>query len=387
MRALLLVVLALAAVPGLAQPLLVGAVLPQSGQLADIAGDMQKALLLWQEARNAAGGLLGRRVELKLLDDRSEATASARLYDQLIEVDKADVLIGPFGSAATLTAAAVAERRRRVLINATGITSNTQRAGTRYVFQVPAPAAEYGAGALAVAQAAGYRRLHVVARNDPGSREAAARFVVQAAAAGLELGAAEAAPAAHIPVQIAKARSRDAQGWIAFGQPEDAADTIIAFKRFGYAPWMFLAQGAAEPRFVTLVGRDAEFAMGLSPYEARFATRGNTEFVQAWRKRWSTEPGTVAATAYAAALVLEAGVRKAEGVETERLRAALATLELETPIGLYRVDANGAQVGAKPAVVQILDGRREIVWPEALATAKWRLPYPRWDERPKRAAP
>jgi branched-chain amino acid transport system substrate-binding protein len=386
MRALLLAVLALAALPGLAQPLVVGAVLPQSGQLADIAADMQKGLVFWQEARNAAGGLLGRRIELKLLDDRSEASASARLYDQLIEVEKADVLLGPFGSAASLTAAAVAERHRRVLINATGVTRNTQRAGARYVFQVSAPAADYGAGALALAQAAGYRRLHVVARNDPVSREAAARLVAQAAAAGLEVGAAEATPVSQIPVQIAKARSRDAQAWIAFGQPEDAADTVIAFKRIGYAPWMFLVQGAGEPRFIGLVGRDAEFTLGITPYETRFKTRGNSEFVEAWRKRWSTEPGAVAATAYAAALVLEAGVRKAGGVETERLRAALSALELETPIGLYRVDADGVQVGAKPAVVQILGGRREIVWPEALATAKWRLPYPRWDERQDRAA-
>lgn len=385
MRALLLL-LAVAAAPAWAQALVVGAALPHSGQLADIAADMQKALLLWQEARNAEGGLLGRRIELKLLDDRSEALASARLYDQLIDADKADVLIGPFGSAATLVAAAVAERRRRVLINATGITANTQRAGARYVFQVPAPAAEYGSGALAVAQAAGYRRLHIVARNDPGSREAAARLVVKAAAAGLEVGAAESVPVSQIPVQIAKARSRDAQAWIAFGQPDDAAGMIIAFKRIGYAPWMFLAQGAAEPRFIALVGRDAEFTLGISPYETHFATRGNAEFVQAWRKRWSGEPGAVAATAYAAALVLEAGVRKAQGVDPERLRAALSALELETPIGLYRVDANGTQVGTRPAVVQILGGRREIVWPESLATAKWRLPYPRWDERQDSAA-
>jgi len=386
MRALLVLVLLLAALPGRAQPLLIGAVLPQSGHLADIAADMRKALLLWQEARNAEGGLLGRRIELTLLDDRSEALASARLYEQLIEAEKADVLMGPFGSAATLVAAAVAERRRRVLINATGVTRNTQRVGSRYVFQVPAPAAELGAGALAVAQAAGYRRLHVVAHNDPGAREAAARFVEQAAAAGLEPGAAESVSVTQIPVQIAKARSRDAQAWIAFGHPEDAADMIIAFKRIGYAPWMFLAQGAAEPRFIALVGRDAEFALGITPYDPRFATRGNAEFVQAWRKRWQSEPGAVAATAYSAALVVEAGIRKAEGVDTERLRAALSTLELETPIGRYRVDANGAQVGAKPAVVQILGGRREIVWPEALATAKWRLPYPRWDERQNRGA-
>ena len=385
MRALVCL-LAIAAAPAWAQPLVVGAVLPQTGQLADLAADMQKALQLWQENRNAEGGLLGRRIELKILDDGSEASASTRLYEQLIDAERVDLLLGPFGSAATVSAAAVVERRRRVLVNVTGVTGNTQRAGTRYVFQVPAPAAEYGAGALAVVKAAGYQRVHVVARNDPGAREAAARFVAQANAAGLEAPAVEPAAVGQIPVQIAKARSRDAQAWIAFGQPEDAADMIKAFKRIGYAPWIFLAQGAAEPRFIALVGRDAEFTLGISPYEPRFRTRGNDAFVQAWRKRWPADPGTVAATSYAAALVLEAGVRKAQGVDTERLRAALAALELDTPIGPYRVDADGMQVGAKPAIVQILGGKREIVWPEALATAKWRLPYPRWDERAGRGA-
>ena len=377
--------LVLAALPASAQPLVIGAALPESGQLADIAADMRKAFLFWQEARNAEGGLLGRRIELRLLDDRSEASASARLYEQLIE-GRADVLVGPFGSAATLAASAVAEHRQRVLINATGVTRGTQRAGTRYVFQVPAPAAEYGAGALAVAQAAGYRRLHVVARNDPASRDAAAQCVEKAIASGMEAPPAETAPASQLPVQIAKARSRDAQAWIAFGQPEDAADMVIAFKKIGYAPWMFLAQGVAEPRFLALVGRDAEHALGLSSYETRLPTRGNTEFVEAWRKRWQSEPSAVAATAYSALLVLEAGVRMAQGTDTEKLRAALSALELEIPIGRYRVDANGMQVGVKPAVVQIQRGRREIVWPEALATAKWRLPYPRWDERQDRAA-
>lgn len=387
MRALLLL-LALVPAPAWAQPLVLGAVLPQSGQLADLAADMQRALLLWQETRNAAGGLLGRRVELKLLDDHSEASASARLYEQLIDAEHAELLIGPFGSAASASAAGVAERRRRVLLNATGVARSVHRAGTRYVFQVPAPLAGYGEGALEIARAMGYRRLYVVARSDPGSREAAAQLVERAAAAGLEPGPVEsvAAGASDYAAQIAKARARDAQAWIAFGQPEDAADMVKSFKRIGYAPWLFLAQGAAEPRFLKLVGRDAEYVLGLSTYEVGLRTRGNREFVEAWRRRWSADPGAVAATAYAAVLILEEGVRKAGSVETERLRAALAGLDAETPIGRYRVDPGGVQLAAKPAVVQILAGRREIVWPEALATAKWRLPYPRWDERQAHAA-
>ena len=385
-----LVALWLAAASAFAQdpPLVVGAALPETGMLADLAGDMKKALLLWQEERNGAGGLLGRRIELRILDDRSEASAAGGLYARLVEVEGAQLLVGPFGSAASVAAVAVAERTRRVMVSATGVSRSALRSGRRYVFQLPAPIAEHGALALEVALAMGYRRLHVVARNDPVAREAAAGLVKKAAAAGLEPGKMQVVSPGErdYAAQIAAARARDAQAWIAFGQPEDAAEMTKSFKKIGYAPWLFLAQGAAEPRFLQLVGQDAEFVLGLAAYDTRFATRGNAAFVQAWRKRWPGEPGALAAAAYSAALVLEEGVRKAGSLEPERLREALATLDTETPLGRYRVDAAGEQLAARPAVVQVIAGRREVVWPSALATAQWRLPYPRWDERRAHAA-
>src|SRR5881394_2038480 len=107
MRNLLLAVL-LSALPVFAQqPIVVGAALPQSGILADLAADLRKALLLWQEEVNAGGGLNGRRVELQLLDDRSQSSDAGKLYEQLIRDSKADLLIGPFGSAASFGAAGV----------------------------------------------------------------------------------------------------------------------------------------------------------------------------------------------------------------------------------------------------------------------------------------
>ncbi len=367
---------------------MVGAAVSRTGAQGEFGADYARGLELWRDEANAAGGLLGRRVELRIADDRSEARAAAKLYARLAEADGAQLLIGPFGNAACVVAAAYAERSRRVLVNAAGNSGGPHRAGSRYVFQVPAPLADYGAGALDIARALGYRRLHVVARNDPGSRESAQRLVQQARTLGLEPGEAQTvAPGLRdYAAQVAAARARNAEVWVAFGQPEDAADMVKSFKRIGYAPWVFLAQGAAEPRFLQFLGQDAEFALGLAVYDTRFATRGNAAFVEAWRKRWQGEPGGLAAGTYAAALVLEQAVRKSGSLDQERLREALSALDTETPIGYYRVDQAGAQVAAKPAVVQILAGRREVVWPRALATAQWHLPYPRWDERQVHAA-
>jgi hypothetical protein len=51
-------------------------------------------------------------------------------------------------------------------------------------------------------------------------------------------------------------------------------------------------------------------------------------------------------------------------------------------LGDFKVDpATGEQIATKPALVQILKGRPEIVWPRSLQTAKPVLPYPPWSER------
>jgi branched-chain amino acid transport system substrate-binding protein len=88
----------------------------------------------------------------------------------------------------------------------------------------------------------------------------------------------------------------------------------------------------------------------------------------------------LAAEGYAAAKVLENSVRRAGSVETEKLREALVALETQTPLGAYKVDQAGAQVAARPLLVQIQRGRARIVWPEALAAARLQ-PYPAWEER------
>jgi len=377
----------LLALPAAAQqpaqgPITVGAVVPQSGILADLGAELRKALLLWQEEVNAGGGLGGRHVELALLDDRSESADAGKLYAKLIQEEKAELLIGPLGSAASIGAGAMADRDRRVLINATGAARIVQKPKLRYVFQSAVPLGAYGAGALALARAQGLKRVALFARDDPGSREMAQRAREDALKLGFEYAEMEvfAATADDFAPQAMRARAAGAEAWIAFGQPQDAADMVKALRRTGYAPRLFVAQGAAQQDFVTRLGQMAEFAVGVTPYDRRARTRGNAEFVQAYARRWSAEPGPLAAEGYAAGKLLEEAVRRAGSFDQDKLRAALSALETETPLGAYRVDGSGAQIAAHALLTQVQRGRREIVWPEAYATANLQ-PYPAWEAR------
>jgi branched-chain amino acid transport system substrate-binding protein len=317
-----------------------------------------------------------------LVDDRSESTDSGKHYEQLIKESKADLLIGPFGSAATLGAAGVAERHRRVLINATGSARAVQKANFRYVFQTVAPLAAWGAGPLEAARAQGLKQVLLLARDDPTSREMASRTREAAVALGMSVGeiAVHSAGADDFTPQVQAARKAGIEAWIAFGLPQDAYEMVKTFRRQRYTPRLFAAQGASSADFIKRVGQDAEYALGLSAYDKRARTRGNAEFVRDFAQKWSAEPGELAAAGYAAARVLEEGVKRAGSLDQEKLREALGALETETPLGAYKVDRAGAQLATGTLLLQVQRGRREIVWPEAHATAKWQ-PYPAWDAR------
>src|SRR5581483_7030264 len=119
---------------------------------------------------DGGGRLAGRAVEPRVLDDGSEAVRAGAAYAELI-AGGAEVLIGPYGSAATLTAAAEAERARRIMLNAAGPSGQVYKRSLRYVFQTSAPYSAYAAGPLALAREAGVDSLFIVARDDAASRE------------------------------------------------------------------------------------------------------------------------------------------------------------------------------------------------------------------------
>jgi branched-chain amino acid transport system substrate-binding protein len=363
-------------------PLIVGAVVSQTGAHADLAEGYHKALQLWQEEINAGGGLLGRNVELRILDDRSEATRAGGLYGQLIR-EKADALIGPYGTAATMAAGAEAERARRVMVSGAGWSRAVQKRAPRFVFQASVPYSMYGAAVMETAKEEGNLTAAIFARDDPPAREMAAGAKDAALKLGIEAGDIVVYPGgtSDFEPQALDAQAAGIQAWIAFGEVRDAAEMVKTLKRLGYAPRFFFARRASDPKLLSLIGQDAEFALGAVEYDPRFATPGNDKFVKAYSAKWAVLPGPSAAEGYAAATVLAAALRRAGTTDPEKLRVALASLVTGTVLGEFKVDPTGEQIAMAPALTQILKGRPELVWPPSLRTATRVLPYPQWSER------
>ena len=94
------------------QPIRIGCTVSQTGALAST----KNALIgyeLWRDDINAAGGLLGRKVELVVYDDQSAPAQVPSIYSKLIDVDKVDFLFSPYGANLTATMMPLAKQRDR----------------------------------------------------------------------------------------------------------------------------------------------------------------------------------------------------------------------------------------------------------------------------------
>src|SRR6185295_6610410 len=250
----------------------------------------------------------------------------------------------------------------------------------RYVFQSTMPNSAYGVGVLEVAKAAGLASAFILARDDHAVQEMAESTRERAMKLGIDAGDVQTYGAgdSNFAPSIYKG---SADALIVFGETRDTADVLRTLKKLAYAPRLFFARSASDPRFIRMVGQDAEFTLATKEYDPKFRTFGNEQFAAAFEARWSAPPTFAAAQGHAAGTVLAEAVRRTKSLDQAKLRVTLAEMETDTVLGGYKVDPEtGEQRAARPAVVQIQRGKPQVVWPEWLQSSTLQ-PYPEWSER------
>ena len=79
-------------------PIRIGASLPLTGRFSEPGTAAQQGYEVWAAIVNESGGMLGRQVELSIVDNASDQDTAVADYEKLITVDKVDLVVGPFSS-------------------------------------------------------------------------------------------------------------------------------------------------------------------------------------------------------------------------------------------------------------------------------------------------
>jgi branched-chain amino acid transport system substrate-binding protein len=141
--------------------------------------------------------------------------------------------------------------------------------------------------------------------------------------------------------------------------------------------------GPGLPAFAEQLGPTAEYVLGFSQWEPLpdvLKHPGMKEFITSYEKRYGEKPNYHAGGAYGALQVTEAAIKKAGSFDKEKLREALASIDVRTIFGRYKVNAKGMN-DHEGVTFQILKGERRVVWPEKWAETKAELPMPEWSKR------
>ncbi len=105
---------------GSTEPIVIGISLSATGDFSDPSAAAKKGYELWADTINANGGLLGRQVELKIVDDTSSPDQVVTNIQNLITKDHVDFVFGPFSTLLSAPAAKVANRYNYAFIEPAG---------------------------------------------------------------------------------------------------------------------------------------------------------------------------------------------------------------------------------------------------------------------------
>jgi branched-chain amino acid transport system substrate-binding protein len=365
---------------------LVGGAISQTGRFAEPAGRQVNSIKMWVDEVNGRGGLLGHKIKLILLDDKSDTQTAVKLYEKLITEDKVDVLLAPYSSAITEAVANINERYKVPFVAFGAASSPIWEKGRKYIFSIVAIAEDYQKGAVHLAKQIGVKKIAIIGEDSLFPRQSGIGAKQWADKLGLQVTLQENYPQKQtdFTALLQKIKASGAEAIMSNSYFADAAAQLRQMRELNLNFKLFSSTvGPGLPNFAEQLGGTAEYVLGFSQWEPLpdiLKNPGMKEFIAEYEKRYREKPNYHAGGAYGALQVTEAALKKAGSFDSQKLRDALASIETTSVMGRYKVNEKGMN-DHEGLTFQILKGQRRVVFPEKWAETKAKLPMPEWSKR------
>lgn len=374
-----------------------GAALAATGRDAREGVLTKEGYDFWKDYVNAHGGIKAGgksyKVEIQYADDETNAQTSAKLVEKFINQDHVNFILGPYGSATSFASAAVTERYKVPMVEGNGSSEKIFSQGFKYIFAVLSPAKRYLEGIidLSLHQKDKPHTVAVVAANDLFSTEVAQGAADYATRHGLQVVYNNKYPADTTDVSSIVSAIKAAKPDIILngGHLQDALllqkgfkEQNVAAKAYGYSV------GPDTPDFRKALGNDANYVLGGTQWSPTAKYKGapgfitsSTEYAKQFEKKYGHVPDYHNAESSATCLAFQYAIQNAGSLDPQKVRDALANLNVVTFYGILKFDDRGINVYKPMAVNQIQNGNLVTVWPTAVQNAQPAYPAPDWSKR------
>ncbi|MGI5152059.1 amino acid ABC transporter substrate-binding protein [Plantactinospora sp. CA-294935] len=370
-------------------PIVVGISLPLTGDFSEPGKGVQRGYEAWAKITNDKGGLLGRQVELKILDDQSNADRVVADYEQLIGKDNVDIVVGPFSTRLVVPAARVAEEYGMLFVEPAGAAKEVFAQGFKNLFYAAPAVADDHYNHLAeylLALPPGQRPTTVAyaAMDDPFAQGTAYGLKAKLEAGGVRTVVDEVYPPnttdfGTIAAKIAASRADMVVGG---SQYQDGVNLIVALQQLNYQPKLAAFSTApTSPEFAAAIGNKTEGILAPTGYTQKAPYPSNVEFVQKYTAQFGSPPEEDEANAYTTGQVVAAAVSAVgcaeQGECQQKLVDWIRGNKVETVVGPLTWDATGKPQGAH-MIQQWVGGQIQIVLPTDAKEVDIVYPKPAW---------
>lgn len=359
-------------------PIVIGASISNTGAFAVDAAYALQGMQLAVADANAHGGWLGRQVELKYYDDKSDPGTAVLLYTKLITDDKVDLVVGPYSSAISQAIAPLINKYQVATIEPESSLPDIYVAGNEWNFQGIAASTTYLDDLLPIAKEHGARTVAVLALKSAFALACYSARINQAKSLGMRVVYETTYTLPQPDFSSVALAVKNANPDVVLGCTyyPDAVGITQALHGIGFSP-KFLAEtiAPAEAQFTKTLGPLANRVVSNTSWWPSLKTAGNTEFIASYRAKFHDNPDYHAAANYSAIQVLGAAVKATKSLDQAKIRDWLLHNRVETVQGAFKVDQNGAETAFKQYLFQIQNGASKLIWPKKGAEAQLVFPY------------
>jgi branched-chain amino acid transport system substrate-binding protein len=194
------------------EPIKIGVIQPLSGPVAASGNYVRMGAEIGRDWINARGGVLGRKVELLIEDNKSDPKEAATAAEKLIVRDKVPVIVGAWGSSMTLAAMPKLEEYGVPMIVETSSAATITKRGNPWIFRISPPSEMEALGLEKYLKDLGVKKADFLAVNTDWGRGAVGAFGDILKKSGASVGLAEfmEQAATDMNAQITKVKAGDA---------------------------------------------------------------------------------------------------------------------------------------------------------------------------------
>jgi len=353
------------------EPIKIGFSMAMTGGLAANGKSALLAQKIWEEDVNAKGGLLGRPVKLIYYDDQSNPSTVPGIYTKLLDVDKVDLIIGPYATAQMAPAMPIVIQRNKVFVTLLGLAVNEEFKYPNYFAMIPSgpnakPAFTKGFFDLAAAQNPKPQTVAIVAADQEFSRNASDGARENAKTAGLKVVYDRTYPPTTTDfapiVRAIQATNPDLL--VICSYPPDSVGMVRAINEIGFKPKMMggcmvgLQATALKAQLGPMLNGFVNYDFWLPVPKMQFA--GVNELIKKYQARAAAEGVDalgyyMAPFGYAQLQVLQQAIEATKSIEDKKLADYIRANTFKTVAGDVKFGKDGEWAQSRVLQIQFHD--------------------------------